>query len=156
MWSYSVYNIFSIFLSFFRSLKFCPSCICILLAHIWIPHRILDRITPFLERFKKFCLTSKYPNRAVCTVAIYKEISDSSSNPSFLYDKPSLLIGVNTEGVRKGFFERLELSALYVVNIVYGWPKALVIWWWIVPMSRWQVPLKNYFRRWVDLDREKN
>ena len=64
MWSYSLYNMFSIFLSFFICLKFCPHCISILLAHIWILHKIIGRMAPFLERFKIFCLKSKYPNRA--------------------------------------------------------------------------------------------
>ena len=35
----------------------------ILLAHIWILHKILDRIAPKLESFKKNCLKLKYPNR---------------------------------------------------------------------------------------------
>ena len=43
--------------------KFYPVGNPILLAHIWILHKILDRIAPNLECFKKFCLKSKYPNR---------------------------------------------------------------------------------------------
>ena len=42
----------------------CPICICILLTHIWILHKILGRITPILYGFKKIHLKSKYPNRA--------------------------------------------------------------------------------------------
>ena len=33
------------------------------LAHIWILHKILDRIAPILSGFKRICLKSKYPNR---------------------------------------------------------------------------------------------
>ena len=51
------------FFVFFWCLKFCPACISLLLAHIWILHKILGRNALFLERFKKFCLKSKYPNR---------------------------------------------------------------------------------------------
>ena len=54
---------FQVFCLFFWCLKFCPVCISILLTHIWILHKILGRIAPFLERFKKFSQKSKYPSR---------------------------------------------------------------------------------------------
>ena len=41
-----------------------PNDISFFLAHIWIQHKILDRIAPILERIRKICLKSKYPNRA--------------------------------------------------------------------------------------------
>ena len=53
------------FFVFFWCLKFCPACISLLLAHIWILHKILGRNALFLERFKNFCLKSKYPNRVL-------------------------------------------------------------------------------------------
>ena len=59
--------------------KFYPVGNPILLAHIWILHKILDRIAPKLGSFKKFCLKSKYPNRE----SLEKDIN-------FFYEKVNL------------------------------------------------------------------
>ena len=60
-------------------LEFYPVGNPILLAHIWILHKILDRIAPILFCFKKFYLKSKYPNRAV----LYSEVSKKSDDHVF-------------------------------------------------------------------------
>ena len=45
--------------------------------HIWILHKMLDRIALNLEGFKMFCLKSKYPNRGKLAHYMFGCVSNS-------------------------------------------------------------------------------
>ena len=65
----------------------CPVGNSIFLAHIWILHKILGRIWPILNCFKRICLKSKYPNR-VLERSLY--ILESLSDPLAIFLKGSI------------------------------------------------------------------